>query len=387
MKRYDYIVVGAGIAGCATAYYLKKSGQNVLIVDRLESTSKNASSTAGGFLSPLLGKPNTFKTLVTEALNFSIDFYKKEFPQFLINKGVIRIPKDEEDAKKFESYLPHMDFEYELKKGGCFFPIGSQVFTYNLCQELIKRCDKKFNYDIKHINYINDEYILNNELIASHLILTTGADVSLIEEKYFNIRPVWGQRIDIETSSCIDVNYHKECSLSTSQPTDKIDTYKVSIGATHHRFNEQNDKQKECLCSPSVKNFIQLSCDENSIKNDTELLLKRARDIHELNDVKLLDIKIGARASSVDYFPMVGELIDTQKTLDMFPYIKNGTHVPHERFVRYKKLFVLNGLGGRGFVLGPYLAQQLVNHMVNGTQLQTDITTDRLFIRWAKRQA
>lgn len=387
MKQYDYIVVGAGIAGCATAYFLQQAGKNVLIVDRLDTTSKNASSTAGGFLSPLLGKPNSFKTLVTQALNFSIDFYKQEFPQFLINKGVVRIPKDEEDAKKFESYLPYMDFEYELKEGGCFFPIGSQVFTYNLCQELIKKCDKKFNYEIQHINYSENQYTLNDEFTASNIVLTTGADVSLIEEKYFNIRPVWGQRIDVETSSCIDVNYHKECSLSTSVKIDNSSMNKVSIGATHHRFNEESIEQKECLRNPSSENFLRLSCDENSIKNNTETLIQRANNIHWLKDVKLLDVKIGARASSVDYFPMVGSLINSKETLNMFPYIKNGTHVPHERFSRYNNLFVLNGLGGRGFVLAPYLAKELVNHMVNNSTLSEEITCERLFIRWAKRQS
>lgn len=386
MKCYDYIVVGAGIAGCSTAYFLQKEGCSVLVVDKLEETSQNASSTAGGFLSPLLGKPNPFKDLVTDALTFSIDFYTTHFPELLIHKGVLRIPKDEADEKKFESYIPHIPFEYELKEKGCFFPIGGQIKTYDLCKKLIEKCDKTFNYNIKHINFNEDIYTLNSELQCKNLILTTGADVTLIEEQYFNIRPVWGQRIEIETSSCIDINYHKACSLSTTSPTQKDGVFTASIGATHHRFNRTLEEQKACLDNPSLENFKSLSSDENIIKNNTEILIQRAQDITELKEINVLKERIGARASSVDYFPMVGPLIDSGKTLSMFPHIQKGTHVRSERFERYKNLYVLNGLGGRGFVLGPYLAHNLIQYLLNKGTLEPHSTTDRLFIRWAKRK-
>ncbi|MFA7084574.1 MAG: FAD-dependent oxidoreductase, partial [Arcobacteraceae bacterium] len=90
MKKYDYIIVGAGIAGCCAAYFLTKNNKKVLLIDRNKDFSQSASSAAGGFLSPLLGKPNDFKDLVTQALNFSFNFYKKNFNDELINKGVLR---------------------------------------------------------------------------------------------------------------------------------------------------------------------------------------------------------------------------------------------------------------------------------------------------------
>lgn len=385
MKNYDYVIVGAGIAGCSVAYFLSLHNKKVLLIDRNKDFTQSASSAAGGFLSPLLGKPNDFKDLVTQALNYSFTFYKNHFPHELINKGVLRIPKNEEDAQKFKEYIPYIDFEYSLKEEGCFFPIGSQINTLEVCQKLAKDTEKLFNYEIKHIQFINDTYVLNDQFTTHNLILTTGADTSLIEEKYFNIRAVWGQRIVIETSTCIDINYHKECSVSTSVPSQSKEKYHVSIGATHHRFNCDSSICSLCLKEPNLNNFKRLSNDENSVNSDTQILLKRASDILVLNDVKVVDIKIGARASSVDYFPMVGELINSKETLNMFPYITKGTHVPNSRLMPHKNLFVLNGLGGRGFVLAPYLANLLVEHIVNNKELPENITTSRLFKRWAKK--
>ena len=121
MTRYDYIIVGAGIAGCSMAYFLSQHNKKILLLDRNRDFSQTASSAAGGFLSPLLGKPNKFKDLVAQALTFSFDFYKKNFPNELIHKGVLRIPKNEEDKEKFKTYIPYLDFEYSLKEQGCFF--------------------------------------------------------------------------------------------------------------------------------------------------------------------------------------------------------------------------------------------------------------------------
>lgn len=385
MKQYDYIIVGAGIAGCSIAYFLSQHNKNILLLDRNKDFSSTASSAAGGFLSPLLGKPNEFKDLVTTALNYSFNFYKTHFSDELINKGVLRIPKNDEDKEKFEEYIPYMDFEYELKEEGCFFPIGSQVKTLDVCQKMTQNIEKLFSYEVKNIDFEENYYLINNELKTTNLILTTGADTTLIGEKYFNIRAVWGQRIVIDTSTCININYHKECSVSTSVANENDNNYTISIGATHHRFNCDSSVCNQCLKEPNINNFSRLSNDENLVNSDTETLLQRANDIIKLNDVKVKEIKIGARASSVDYFPMVGGLINSQKTLELFPHIKKGTHVQNHRLSQYENLFVLNGLGGRGFVLAPYLAHLLCKHMVHQKELPATITTHRLFKRWAKK--
>ena len=361
-KTYDYIIVGAGISGCSIAYELQKHSNSILLVDKLSEVGNGASGAAGAFLSPLLGKPNLFKDLVSDALKFSTEFYKQNCVKFIDQCGTIRIPKNEDDRIKFESYIPFIDFDFTKKEDGYFFPFASVVDSFNICKTLSKDVDKLLNYEVENIKYKDDLWILNDKYKTSNLILTTGASISLIDELYFNIRAVWGQRIVVETSTCTTKNYHKECSISRSIQKNQ-DTYITSIGATHHRF----------------------VYDKKIDKNDTKELLIKANNIIKLENVKVIDEIAGARASSVDYFPMVGELIDSNKTLKEFPYLKNGTHVNEERFTRYKKLFCLNGVGGRGFVLAPFLAKILVEKIISDKKIDDSLKVDRLFKRWVKK--
>lgn len=385
MKEFDYLVIGAGIAGCSLVHFLKNYSTSILLIDKNEDVAFGASGAAGAFLSPLLGKPNKFKDLVTKSLNFSINYYKEFFSDELINCGTCRIPKNQEDEEKFQSYIPFMDFEYEKFEEGCFFPIGSVVKPYEVCKKLSKDVNKLFNFNVTKIERIEDFWLINNEIKTKNLFLTTGANISLIDEEYFDIRAVWGQKIDILTSSKIDINYHKECSLSKSKKIDE-NRYLVSIGATHNRFNKDMKNSSYNLELANINKIEHNEETKEIIEADIQKLLKKANDIKELNNIEVIDVKIGARASSVDYFPMVGKLVDSKKSIEKFPHIKNGTHIKNENLIMKDNLFVLNGVGGRGFVLSLYLANQLVENIFNNKKLDDEITNYRLFSRWAKKQ-
>lgn len=385
MKKYEYVVIGAGIAGCSLSHFLKKYSDSILLIDKNEDVAYGASGAAGAFLSPLLGKPNKFKELVTKALHFSIDYYKNNFNEELQNCGTCRIPKNQEDEEKFQSYIPYMDFEYEKYEDGYLFPIGSVIKPYEVCLKLSKDIEKLFNYEVSKIEKIDDYWLINDEIKAKKLFLSTGANISLIDEKYFDIRAVWGQKIDVLTSSQIDINYHKECSLSKSKKIDE-NRYLVSIGATHNRFDKDMKNSSYNLELANINKIEHNKETKEIIEADIRKLLKKANDIKQLNDIEVIDVKIGARASSIDYFPMVGKLIDSKKSFEKYPHIKNGTHIKNENLIMIDNLFVLNGVGGRGFVLSLYLANQLVQSALDDKKLDDEITNYRLFSRWAKKQ-
>lgn len=380
-KEFDYVVVGAGIAGCSLAYFLSKYSQSVLLIDKNEDVAFGASGAAGAFLSPLLGKSNKFKDLITKALVFSTNFYKANFPELITNCGTCRIPKNQEDEDKFQTYIPFMDFEYEKYKDGYFFNIGSVVKSYEICKKLSQNVEKLFDYEVISIKKDSEFWLINDEIKAKNLFLTTGADISLIDEKYLDLRAVWGQKIDIFTSTKVEINYHKECSLAQSN----IEGI-TSIGATHHRFDENQIKGSFDLKLRNINKITHDDYTKTIMENDVIELLKKANDIKKLDDVKVLDIKIGARASSVDYFPMVGNLVDSQKSFEKYPHLKNGFQIKNENLDLIDNLYILNGVGGRGFVLSLYLANNLVENIFNNQELEDEITTFRLFKRWAKKQ-
>ncbi len=379
-KEFDYVIIGAGIAGCSLAYFLSKYSKSVLLVDKNQDVAFGASGAAGAFLSPLLGKPNKFKDLITKSLIFSTNFYRNNFPELITNCGTCRIPKNQEDEDKFQTYIPYMDFEYEKYEKGYFFKIGSVVRPYEICKTLSSSVEKLFDYEVDKIEEIEDSWFINNEIKAKQLFLTTGADISLIEEKYFDLRAVWGQKIDISTSTNIEINYHKECSLAKSKHNI------TSIGATHHRFEKNQIKGSYDLKLKNINNLNHDDYTKTIMQNDIDELLKKANDIKKLENVEIIDIKIGARASSIDYFPMVGKLVDSEKSFEKYPHLKNGSHIKNENLEIIENLYILNGVGGRGFVLSLYLANLLVENIFNNQELEEEITNYRLFKRWAKKQ-
>ncbi len=62
----------------------------------------------------------------------------------------------------------------------------------------------------------------------------------------------------------------------------------------------------------------------------------------------------------------------------------HGTNVQKSRYERYENLFVINGVGGRGFVLSPYLADKLSDFILQNRELDDTITVDRLFTKWVR---
>lgn len=385
-KEFDYIVIGAGIAGCCLAYFLSKYSKSILLIDRNSQVAFGASGAAGAFLSPLLGKPNDFKDLVTKSLIFSTNFYKNLGEELVSNCGVCRIPKNEEDRDKFESYKPYMDFKYTQRDDGYFFEIGSQVTPSLICEKLTKDIEKKLSYNvIKLEQNENSTWIINDEICAKNIILTTGADVKHIKEDYFDIRGVWGQKIDVSTTTETKINYHKECSVSKASKIEGSDLYKVSIGATHHKFNCDKNICNYCIETANI-NACSRCYNDSIINNDSLKLIALANDIIKLENVDVIDVKIGARAASNDYFPMLGVLIDSKKSIEKYPHLLNGTHIKNSMLETINNLYVINGVGGRGFVLSPYLANELVEHIINNKEIEDNLTTHRLFKRWAKKQ-
>lgn len=385
--EYEYVIIGAGIAGCSVGHFLSKYSDSILLIDKNETVANGASGAAGAFLSPLLGKENPFKNLIKNALKFSTSLYKEIAKDSITQCGVCRIPKDEKDNEKFKSYIPHMDFEYEVTKEGYFFKFASQVVPFEICETLSKHCEKKLNYNVEKIEKTKDGYwLVNNQIKTKKLILTTGANIKLIDEKYFNIRAVWGQKIDIHTTTCTSINYHKECSVSHGVKVKDNKYFKVTIGATHHNFDCDKDICNYCVESLNINNNCSKCYTNNIIDTDSKKLLELAADIIKLDDVKVINTKIGARSCSVDYFPMVGDLIDSKLSIKNYPHLVNGSFVTDDKLSKIENLFVLNGVGGRGFVLSPFLANELVEFIVNNKKIDDKIRPDRLFKRWVKKE-
>lgn len=362
---YDTIIIGAGIAGAATAHALRQKGQKVLVLDK-KGIASGGSGAAGAFVSPKIGKGSPLQTLTNEAFSFAKDFYLSTCPQFFHQTGVIRIPKDEEDGKKFSEYEAFNENKYEnytkeqLHSLGItsefesfYFPEAGDCDAVEVCEFLLKEVDVH-KIDVK-VTMQEDNLWCVDQYKAKNLVLATGYENDLADLRYMGIKGTWGTRGDFASSLTLDVSMHQ--SMSVGANVGGI----IKLGATHEK---------------EVKEIV-------FCKEEQALLLKeKASSLIESSDLALHKVYCGMRAGSKDYFPLLGKVIDVPFMLENYPAIVRGSK-PVMSYI--DNLFICNGLGGRGFVFAPLMAKLLAECIMDKKEVDVRVKADRLFLKWCRR--
>ena len=375
---YDYLIIGAGAAGCAIAHFLKKEGKNIAIIDR-DGVASGASGAAGAFLSPLAGKKNPYNSFVNDSLSFSLDFYKEVSSESFIKKGVLRVA-DDNFSKDRLNELQNEYYSSDALKTICsdfkeiegfFYADAGHINPAEISAKMIEGCDF-YKKDIIELKYENGVYDIHG-IRTKNIILTQGVNTPLVDAPYIELSPIFGLRVDAKTSTKIPFNIHKSISISTNKKDNTI-----AIGATQQRHDS-----KEMLCNTSCDKCSFYVDDE---KTQVEYLLEKAKELIALRDLEVIKTYKGARASIKSYFPVVGALIDYDATLEKYPSIKNGTKIPKESLLYHPNIYILNALGSRGFVFAPYLANILSQYLLEETEIADEISTQKLFFKYARKK-
>jgi len=367
---YDYAIIGAGISGACVAYFLKKSGKNVVVIEK-DDIASGGSGAAGAFLSPKICSKSRYTSFINDSFSYAIKFYRENFPEFLDEKGILRILRSEDEIKKcrdLEDFMPK-DFRYlnsseidilnqnSCKFGGYFFSNGAVIDASGVISQMIKDIDLLKPLHVEHLEMVDGVYNIG-DIEAKGVIICAGASEDFEQISYCGLKNIFGHRVDIETSTIVPFHLHKECSISASR--DGI----VHVGATHipnYKYDKSKDYTKEI--------------DE---------MLEKAKSYIDFKEFSVKNIYFGARNSTQDFFPVTGEVIDAKETLKKYPYIKKGTLVPREKYLFHKNLYICAGLGARGFVLAPKLASYLTQRICKETHIDKTIDTQRVFIRYVR---
>ena len=370
-KAYDTIIIGAGIAGCSAAWFLRERGVDVLLIDRSGFAASGGSGAAGAFVSPRIGKGSQLQQLTNEAFDFAKTFYLQYFPDHFEQTGIVRIPKNEEDAGKFLLYEAFNSAKYrwmdaeELHSLGIkeafksfYFPEAGVCDAAGLCTEIYENIPHS-QFDVAEISRKNDIWELlgkdGSVLRSKRIVLATGYQNSLLDMRYMGVRGTWGSRGDYLSGIDLKVSLHKSISISAA-----INSI-VKIGATHVKSEEP------CM-----------QCDGRPLAT----LFEKAAELVESSDFTLRETYCGMRSGSRDYFPLVGRVIDVRRMLEKYPALPRGAKPPLEH---YESLYICNGLGGRGFVFGPLMGKILAEHIVEGKEIDGRINPDRLFLKWCRK--
>ena len=366
---FDVAIIGAGINGASLAYKLKTSGKSVVVFEK-DSIASGGSGAAGAFIAPKFAKTSELTLLLEKSYLNSLEFYEKKFNKYINLSPLVHIAKNSQESTKilqfkestslqicddnnFSTFLSDKDSTRVCLKH------SAVVDAIGVCNEMLK--DIEVIYENVDTFSKEDDFYSINSIKAKKLIFTTGGFKNILDEPYFNYRAIFGHRIDIRCSNKLDFIHHKDVSVSCSK-----DDALVSVGATH---DIHFDMFKE----------------EFDYKKSREVLLQKASNSIDLKDVEVVEDFIGIRCGSNDYMPIVGRVVDYEKTIKKYPKLLNGQKVDFDQFEYMEDIYMINGVGGYGFVLAPTLADDLYANMFENKKLNKNIDLARFVSRYAKR--
>ena len=370
---FDVAIIGAGINGASMAYELTCHGKKVALFD-MNGVASGGSGAAGAFISPKFTRKGELQELLEEAFTYSLAFYTKNFPHLLRRAPLLHIAKDEKDAENIRYFkeqtsltmletpkelLENLTREAKEMESVCIE--GGIVDAAATCHALAKNA-QFYKEKITSLYFDDGMWILNDTYSAKHVVLATGAYEPLLDEPYKDVRGIWGHRIDVATPTCHEFSLHQFVSIAPSREG------VIAIGATHnvHYHPQKNSEPYDYEAGRS------------------ELLAKASKTL-QLEDVEVLKDYVGLRSGSTDYLPLLGDVVIAKETLKLPPKELMVKKPDFKAFTYYPNLSMINGNGGYGFVLAPYLAKIVKDKILHDKEIPLRMQSARSFVRWAKR--
>ena len=348
----DYLVVGLGLAGISFCETLEQHGRSYKVIN---DASQQASIVAGGLYNPVILKRFTLAWKAHEQLALLGPFYSILEEKLGVTldhrlRVLRRFASIEEQNGWFEasdktalSSLMSTTLIADTNNAiDAPFGYGEVLGTGRIDTRLLQTTYEKylaakdlllsesFQYDLLEIK---ENEVVYKDLRARHLVFATG--YGLQQNPYFNYLPLNGTKGELLTIKAPEL---KEINVIKSSvfiiPLGK-DTYR--IGATYKWQDKTNEPTKEAREELETKLKTFLRC-----------------------EFKVIRHVAGMRPTVADRRPLVGQ----------HPV--------------YDPLFVLNGFGSRGVMIGPYASKALYNFIENNEALNPEMDISRFRRRYGK---
>ena len=348
----DYLVVGLGLAGVTFCHTLEKNKRSFkVITDR----SQRSSWVAGGLYNPVILKRFKSAWRSNEQMELLRPFYKEleeklgvriDYPIPVLRRFVSAAEQnlwfeaaDRSELNPFMSLQLRPDHNPAIEAPfGYGEVLGTgRIDTKALVDGFAAYLEKsgQITYDSFVYNDldIHSEYISYGDLKARRIVFATG--FGLHEDPYFNYLPLQGTKGELLTLKIPGLNELNVIKSSVFIIPLKDDLYR--IGATY--------KWKDKTNTPTTV--------------AREELLQKLGNFLKL-EYEVVDHIAGIRPTVTDRRPLI------------------GCHPENHN------MYVLNGFGSRGVMIGPYASQKLYNLIEEDLPLPSDMDIIR-FEKFYKR--
>jgi len=353
VKKYHSIIIGGGLAGCFIGIELIQKGHKVLLINK--ESSNSSSNVAAGLFNPIMLKKFS-KSWLAEILFPYLKNYYPNVEKYLNVRcfheiGITKLfsssfeqnnwmqASDNSKVEPFISLSP-LELPPEIKQAHShgYIPFAGWVDTAKFTQAFHQYLGNNYinaSIDYKQITHTVENVsvqIDKHKYHAENIVFCEGIGVQ--QNPFFQdikLTPTKGEVLTISSSLNLNTCIHKGGFIV---PITK-NTFKV--GTTYDK-----------------------SITKNTTTEGLTTLTEIATDLLDTvweNKKQLW----GIRPNVYDRRPILGK------------------HSKHPN------MYIFNGLGSKGVSLGPYFANMLSKHILEGVQILPEVDYNRFALRAAKK--
>lgn len=341
LARYDYLIIGQGIAGSVISFKLIQQGYKIRVVDT--PLSGRSSSVAAGIINPVTGRNYVKSWLIDALLPSAVSCYEamKDLlgPDYLIPKSVYRALHSAKDENAWMARTG--DTFYQDYLGECtghpadfdfIKPAYNQGYIKKAYQLRIKNLIMDFRAYLHQHNALIEEVLKIDSLQDLHQQLAAYdcKQVVFCEGHQVVHNPLW--------------NYLPFDPVKGEMLYVKIPQLKLKDNYRHKMFLTHLYEDIYWVGASYIKNY------ENAdiTLSEKEKMTAFLEEILE-TDFEILEQKAGIRPAVKTRKPLLGR---------------------HPEFPNY---FLFNGLGAKGSSLAPYFADMLIDYIEKDIALITEV--------------
>ena len=329
-KKYDYLIIGQGIAGSAFAWNLYLNDKSFLIIDSKEKNT--ASEAALGIYNPITGRRNSLTWNADKLFDTTEDFYLKIGnilgKKIISKKNIYRPFKSNRDLNDWNIRAENTKFKKYIKK----IDNKGILTSKSGYLDVLKYLTESRKYFKSHNRYIEKKVNSKNIMIEDRKIV-----IGNINAKYVVM--------------CIGIN-QKNLDLFSNLPLRPVSGNSILAEVNFNSTHIVNNKIS--VINTSKNNVHAGSTYHNGFENmGTEKIEKQLKEIVQ-KKYKIKEYKFGVRPATRDRRPFVGK---------------------HSKI---DNLYILNGLGSKGVSQSPYCSKELLNYIEFNKNLDQEINIERI---------
>ena len=401
------VIVGAGLAGCATALALARRGWRITLLDRGAEPAAGASGLPAGLVYPLLSADdNLASRLSRAAYTYALTALAEAatvdgLPEPISRScGVFQQALDAEEDATLRTRLQHQgwpqafaryadaDTAFALlgsrpQRGGIWFPAGTAVHGGRWCAAMLHQAqlaaaqtggalDLHWNCEIAQVCSEGGRWVARAQDGAEHaapvLVLANAAGLGLIASAaHLPLQALAGELTLLDTPALSQLRaalggdgYAIPPVLGTAVVGATYETAAnskvVTAPGTRAPMATAARATGTGAAAPDPAAMGTTGPEATAADSTTANLLRLQQLLAQAPTVRVQGSFRAHRCVSQDRLPIVGALCDEQRVLDQ-PRNYTGAHLAD--LPRQPGLYGLAGLGSRGLTLAPLLGELL----------------------------